>query len=505
MTEPRSADASTPNQRDNDRTGPIPVHRAPLLLAPDGERILFKPYIPGDETACRDIVRKVLDLPDAHVELQLLKILDAFDHRQFDMEGLLTHRFRQLGPWLGDKPEPTHARKALIGAYFLFGYTLESAALFNPSIVPHPDQSGVAPGSIRFVLSLRATGEGHVSSIEFRCGIVDDRGNISIDPAPSHMVAPMEIEMPPRDKQAFRAELAGMGLYDQSAATILESLPPLFTKDALDQRIDDLRTKTHAWSRKDEDSARHLRHLALSDYTVCFNESIPLSQRVIHPTIAAARQGIEDARFVRFQEEDGSHRYYATYTAWDSQVTFPQLLETRDFVRFRMRTLRGPAARNKGLALFPRRIDGKFAMISRVDNRNLFLMFSEDVDLWREAMPLAQPQNDWEYVKIGNCGSPLETDAGWLLLTHGVGAMRRYCIGAMLLDLEDPSKVIGRLAEPLLQPDLHVHSGYVPDVVYSCGAMLHQGNLILPYAISDEATTVATIGLSYLLSALKSS
>lgn len=503
MTEPRSAGAPTEIQRDDEPMGPVPVRRAPLLLEPDGERILFKPYFPGNETACLDIVQKILNLPDEQVETQLQRILDAFDHRQFDMEGLLTQRFRQLGTWLGGAPEPTHARKALIGAYFLFGYTFESAALFNPSIVPHPDQGGVAPGSIRFVLSLRATGEGHVSSVEFRCGITDDRGNISIDPAPSHIVAPMEIETPPHDKQAFRVTLGEMGLYDQFAATALEPLNPQFTISELEERIDVLRSEKHSWSRRDEGSARHIRYLALSNYSICFSDSIPLSQRVIHPTIAAARQGIEDARFVRFEEDDGSSCYYATYTGWDGDVTFPQLLETRDFVRFRMRTLRGPAARNKGLALFPRRIGGKYAMISRVDGRNLFLIYSDEIDVWREAMPLAGPEYDWEYVKIGNCGSPIETEAGWLLLTHGVGAMRRYCIGAMLLDLEDPSKVIGRLAEPLLQPDPHTHRGYVPDVVYSCGAMLHRGNLILPYAISDEATTVATIGLSDLLSALK--
>jgi predicted GH43/DUF377 family glycosyl hydrolase len=502
-----SEPVKTPFPKNTDDPTPraVPVQRTPILLAPDGERILFKPYVPGDEAVCQDVAAKVLHLPKQQVELQLRRILNEFDHHQFDLEGLLTQRFQQLRQYLNGKPEPEHTRQALIGAYFLLGYTFESAALFNPSIVPHPDQEGVTPGSVRFVMSLRAIGEGHVSSIEFRSGIIDGQCNVNMDTSPSHIAAPMEIELPRYDRQAFRKSLHEMGLYDQFATEVMDKLELRFTSSELLERIDELRVDTRSWSGKNEESARRISFLAQCSYIVRFSESVPLNQRVIHPPIAAARQGVEDARFVRFREDDGSFLYYATYTAWDGQGTFPQLLETQDFTSFRMRTLRGRAAKNKGLALFPRRIGGKYAMISRADNRNLFLMYSDEIDLWQEARPLAQPQHDWEFVKIGNCGSPIETDAGWILLTHGVGAMRRYCIGAMLLDLDDPSKVIGRLATPLLQPAIHGNKGYVPDVVYSCGAMLHQGNLILPYAISDEASTVAIIRLSDLLSALKSS
>lgn len=242
-----------------------------------------------------------------------------------------------------------------------------------------------------------------------------------------------------------------------------------------------------------------IRWLAKSNYQVTFAPATTLSQRIIFPVSPNESNGIEDARFVRFREEDGSMIYYATYTAYNGHAILPQFIETKDFRSFAVCTLNGQAVQNKGMALFPRRIHGRYAMISRQDDENLFLMTSDNVHFWNEPRLLRRPVHPWEFVKIGNCGSPIETSEGWLVITHGVGPMRRYCIGAILLDLEDPTRVIGSLREPLLEPTGGEREGYVPNVVYSCGAMVHGGRLILPYAVSDTSSQIVTVGLASLL------
>jgi predicted GH43/DUF377 family glycosyl hydrolase len=261
--------------------------------------------------------------------------------------------------------------------------------------------------------------------------------------------------------------------------------------------------QTEARGQETEGAARKILALAQSNYEVHFPPDSRLSERVLFPVTPSQSNGIEDARFVLFQDDDGSRTYYATYTAYDGKFVLPQFIETPDFLHFKFITLNGRAVQNKGMALFPRKINGRYAMLGRQDQENLYLMFSDDLHFWNTAQPLLQPAFPWEFIQLGNCGSPIETEAGWLVLSHGVGAMRKYCIGAFLLDRHDPAKVIGRLREPLIKPDENEREGYVPNVVYSCGSLVFERQLIVPYAMSDYATTFATLPLDEVLAAME--
>jgi predicted GH43/DUF377 family glycosyl hydrolase len=481
------------------------LQRSGILLEPQSSRVLVKPFYPGSESKCRRLISQVLALPETEAGAVLHSVLQEFEDRHINLEGVLSERFRQVSHYLLDEDEPSFTHRLLIGAYFMSEYALESAALFNPSIVAHPDQSGIAKKSLRVVLSLRATGEGHISSIEFRHGIVDGQGNVNIDPASSCVTAPMRVDNPLYDKQNFRMKLHEIGLHDQFTSYVLEPLAAAFRYAELEDSIQDqlLGVGKHNWGNDENEAARRIRWLAQSNYQVDFTAAVPLSQRIIFPQSPTEEQGIEDARFVQFFEDDGRMSYFATYTAWNGQVTLPQLIETDDFLHFRLSTLNGHGVRNKGMALFPRRIDGRYAMLSRQDDESLFLMYSDDVHFWRQSEPLAGPEQPWELQKIGNCGSPIETGEGWLVLTHGVGPMRKYCMGAMLLDLEQPTKVIGRLKQPLISPNANEREGYVPNVVYSCGSLLHADKLVIPYALSDYASTIATVEIDRLLAMLR--
>jgi predicted GH43/DUF377 family glycosyl hydrolase len=393
-------------------------------------------------------------------------------------------------------------RKQLIGAYFTQEYSLESSAVFNPSMVWHPDQSSLAEGHKRFVLSLRSLGEGAMSCITFRSGSVDGEGRISIDPTTPYVDIPEICPSRLYEADLFGKKLFELGLLDDFARGILDTLGAGFTLEELKARLR-LALQEERGNREDHtDVANGMIALAQANYEIFVEPDKPLSARVIFPSTAAERKGIEDARFVEFRDEEGERTYYATYTAFDGEVFFPQLLETRDFLHFKSSTLNGPAVKNKGMALFPRKFNGRYAMLSRQDNENIFLMYSDMLHFWFTKKLLMRPTYTWEYVQLGNCGSPIETEAGWLVLTHGVGPMRRYTIGAILLDLEDPGKVVGRLREPLLSPDENEREGYVPNVVYSCGGAVHAGRLIIPYATSDYASTFATVELNDLLDTL---
>ena len=392
---------------------------------------------------------------------------------------------------------------ALIGALFSGEYALESAALFNPSIVPHPDQEGVPPGGLRFIMSLRATGEGHISSIEFRAGLIDPEGNIHLDPI-SPFVSLPEINANPGYKRLpFTVKLHEMGFENGNAAMVMDALGESFTRSDLNRCVLRIRRETRPLTQDLNNTLRCIQWLADSNYELHFSPKLAMSERIIFPVSTNESHGIEDARFVRLVEDDGSTMYYATYTAYNGHAILPQLIETKDFLHFRILTLNGTAVQNKGMALFPRRIDGNYAMLARQDDENLFIMFSDNPHHWSDSAVLLRPAEMWESVKIGNCGSPIETEAGWLVLTHGVGPMRKYCIGAALLDLHDPTRVIGRLREPLLAPEGAGREGYVPNVVYSCGALLHGRDLVLPYAMSDHASTIVSLRLDDLLAALR--
>lgn len=421
-------------------------NRQALHLTPDPSRVVVRPYRPAveprnfndvDKTRANHIVDRVLALEECEVQSLLATTLDNFDGRHRNLLAKFERRALEMEDAFAGHASFSLTQRQLIGAYFLHEYSFEAAALFNPSIVPHPDQSGLAEGCGRFVLSVRAVGEGHVSSLTFRSGIIAADGTVAIDP-------------PAR----------------------LASVPEIVSRAG--------------------------DHLSLA-----FDVAGDITERVIFPVTDMQANGIEDARFVAF-EDKGKTTYYATYTAYSGQTIRSELLETEDFVSFRMAPLMGPAARNKGMALFPRKIDDRYAMIARHDNENLHLIYSDDLHEWGLGQAMLKPEFPWEFVQIGNCGSPIELDEGWLLFIHGVGPVRRYAIGAVLLAKDDPSRVIGRSREPLIQPEKSEREGYVPNVVYTCGAMKVGERIVLPYAISDTFSTFATVRTDALLELLQS-
>jgi len=481
---------------------PIPIRRHDLTLTPESARVIVRPFIPSSTHRITTILGRALALSEEEAFGHLEAVLKEFESRHIDLKSPLLANYERVLPHLFTHRSLSHARKLLIGALFSGEYALESAALFNPSMVPHPDQSGVPEGGMRFVMSLRATGEGHISSIEFRTGVIDAEGGIRIDPVSRYVSMPDIDPDPSYKKTPFIVKLHEMGFDNIHTASVLEHLGEDFTRSDLTRNMVRIRRETKPFTEDLHSSLSCIQWLADSNYEMNFSPKLDLSERIIFPVSANESNGIEDARFVRFTEDDGSVMYYATYTAYNGHAILPQLIETQDFLHFRVLTLNGTAVQNKGMALFPRRIEGSYAMLSRQDDENLFLMFSDNPHYWSDSRVLLRPAEMWESVKIGNCGSPIETEAGWLVITHGVGPMRKYCIGAALLDLHDPARVIGRLPEPLLVPEGSGREGYVPNVVYSCGSLLHGRELILPYAMSDRASTIASVNLDELLAAL---
>jgi predicted GH43/DUF377 family glycosyl hydrolase len=477
----------------------IRVRRTATVLRPDQSRVLLRPFRHEDPERSRRIIARIMSLPEDHVGPLLDEVSAEFSQRHLRIHRSFLERFEQVRDFLSNDEEISEQRKLLIGSYFVCEYSLESAALFNPSIVPHPDQSDLPLGALRFVLSLRATGEGHISSITFRTGIIHADHRIEVLPAAGFLTEPRQIPNPSYDKALFERKLFELGLNND------------FTRQAMDKfgesfGLEELRASLEVGMNQsrvsDQNAIRGMLALARSNYEVQFQPEQELSERVLFPATPSQRNGIEDARFVCFQKDDGSHVYYATFTAFDGKVILPELVETTDFLCFRFITLNGPAAENKGMALFPRKIDGLYAMLSRQDNENIYIMFSDDVHFWKERQILVKPIFPWELVQLGNCGSPIETKAGWLVLSHGVGPLRTYCIGAFLLDRGNPGKVIGRLHEPLLKPNQSERQGYVPNVVYTCGALVHNNELIIPYAMADHATGFATVPLDEVLAAM---
>jgi predicted GH43/DUF377 family glycosyl hydrolase len=453
----------------------------------------------------RGIIDRVLAIPDPMVGLLLEQVTKDFSRRHLYLWLRFLNRFEQLRELMPANAVISEQRRLLIGSYFLSEYSLESAALFSPSMVEHPDQTGVPAGAVRFVISLRATGEGHISSITFRSGIIHRDLRIEVDPACNLLTEPRQIANTIYEGPLFKRKLWELGVESGFSGRVLERLGDSFSQSALrDALAAELENsgQSHGEAGDNQVLASSIWMLARSNYEVQFEPEQDLSERIIFPSTPSQRNGIEDARFVRFQHDNGEHIYFATFTAYDGRVIVPELLETSDFLRFRFISLNGSQAENKGMALFPRKVHGAYAMISRQDNENIFLMRSDNVHFWNERRLLLKPEFPWELVQIGNCGSPIETKEGWLVLSHGVGPMRQYCIGAFLLDLEDPSKVLGRLREPIMTPEPSEREGYVPNVVYSCGAMLHQGQLIIPYGLADLATGFATVALDDVLAAM---
>ncbi|HEY4754574.1 MAG TPA: glycoside hydrolase family 130 protein, partial [Ignavibacteriaceae bacterium] len=451
------------------------------------------------------IIGRILTLSEKEVKKELKNVMTEFEERHQRLRNFYLNRFEQMKKYLLTDQLLSDERKLLIGAYFTQEYSLESAALFNPSMVWHPDQSDLPEGSRRFILSLRATGEGHISSITFRSGVINKENRIDINTPTRYVATSENITNPVYEKILFERKLMELDLLNDFAKKVLDSLEDNFTIADLEDCIKILIRPFRNKGGENELTAKGILSLALSNYEIQYSPDQGLSERIIFPHSSSEINGIEDARFVEFTDEDGQRTYYATYTAYDGKVVFPQILETKDFLHFKISTLNGPEVKNKGMALFPRKINGLYAMLSRQDNENIFLMYSEHLHFWYTKQLILKPTYPWEFVQLGNCGSPIETDAGWLVLSHGVGAMREYSIGAFLLDKADPSIVIGRLEEPLLTPNENEREGYVPNVLYSCGSAIHGDELIIPYAMSDHASSIAKVGVNELLKKLTES
>ncbi len=481
----------------------INVRRKEIRLSPDQGRVVLRHLgLAGDE-AYAVIIRRALALPESDVQRLLDEVLEEFSSRHRWLIKRLLARFHQLEHFLPPGGGVSEARKLLIGSYFMFEYSAESAALFNPSILPHPDQSGLPKGSLRFLLSLRSTGEGHVSSISFRSGVIDAHNSISVDPASRFLTEPELIENQTYHKALFGRKVAEMGLSGEWSQRVMGRLGDFFTlkelKHGLQETLQETAPGRKIW---DDDTAKGLWLLAESNYDIRFSPDQELSERIIFPVTSLQSNGLEDVRLTAFEDENGKTVYYATYTAYDGRNVLPQLFVTEDFLHFKFATLNGSGVQNKGMALFPRRIKGLFAMLARQDGENIYLMYSDNVHFWNESRRILSPALPWEFVKIGNCGSPIETEAGWLVLSHGVGPMRKYSLGAFLLDRDDPSKVIGRLQKPLMSPEGTEREGYVPNVLYTCGALVRNDQLILPYGMSDRVTGFAIIPLREILASM---
>lgn len=476
------------------------------VSGPDPSRVVPHLFVPGHEMAgghesrASNVVQRILDLDDETVERSLEDVMRRFGGRHRDLKDVFRQHAARIGNRLRAEPELSDERWLLLGATFTHEYSVEAAALCNPSMVLHPDQASSPTGTVRFVMSLRGIGEGHRSSIGFREGIIDDRGHVSVDPPASSPVIGTT-QVAELQRALFQRHLRDAHNDGESAAFVLDALGATFTPNELEERFTAL-GKQRDTRRNVNATIDRLRTIAARSYGVSFSGDVELSRRILWPAVAAESHGMEDARFVRFTDDDGSVVYYATYTAYDGTAIRQQLLATRDFATFDVSSIAGAAATNKGLALFPRRINGLFAALSRCDRETNSIAFSDDPRIWDHATTIQAPAEPWEVIQLGNCGPPIETPDGWLVLTHGVGPMRTYSIGALLLDLDDPTVVIGRLPEPLITPADDERDGYVPNVVYSCGGLLAAGTLVIPYGVADTSTAIATLRWNNLRTAL---
>jgi predicted GH43/DUF377 family glycosyl hydrolase len=490
MTEPRALDLAI---------------RTAVRLRPDPSRVVTQLFVAGlehvggGESRASEVVHRVLQLDEAEVGACVDDLQERFSSRHPELvETYVRHADR-----VADRLDPdlvlTVERRYLLGAMFTNEVSVESAALCNPSIVPHPDQSGCAPGELRFVMSVRGIGEGHRSSIGFRTGVISRDRAIVMDPTALGVQLGTPVE-PTLDRAIFYRTVREEGDDADSAAFVLDPLGDRFTSRSLEVRLAAL--LAHGDTRRDvESTVAHLRGIADRTYASVFDAGTALSQRVLWPHGVAEANGMEDARFVRFDDGD-RHVYYGTYTAFDGVHVHQHLIETDDFLSFRMSPMAGMAAQNKGLALFPRRIGARYHALSRADRATNAIAVSEHLSCWDDVNVIQTPARSWEAIQVGNCGSPMETPEGWLVLTHGVGAMRTYSIGAMLLDLDDPTKVIASLDDPLLRPSDEERDGYVPNVLYSCGGLIHEGVLVLPYGVADQSISIATVECDELLRAM---
>lgn len=481
----------------------IEVDRKDIRFYPDSKRVIARYYMPGGDERARSIIPKILSLSEEDTRFTLNRVLTNFSQRHRNISRVFRKHYNNvlhLIKELGFDPESlSRETQLLIGSYFTMEYSIESAAFFNPSIVEDPDQTALGDGEKRVIVSFRATGEGHISSIVFRSGVIGKNNGLKFDPPGDLVDIPEAVKRHIYDKKTFLDKLSEMSVQQELIGMVMDRLDDKFTYGELQSSIKESMEKNNLDSTQKK-VLKDCKWLANSHYEITFSLDTALSERVIYPISESESNGIEDARFVRFSDDDGSATYYATYTAFSNFTILPKLIETSDFYHFKVMPINGEFAQNKGLALFPRKINNKYAMMSRVDGVNNYIMFSDDIHYWADAVKIQEPTYPWQFIQIGNCGSPVETEKGWLLLTHGVGPMRRYCLGATLLDLEDPTRVIAQTNEPMMRPNEEEREGYVPNVIYSCGITTHNNMLIIPYAMADYASTFATVSLDELFS-----
>ena len=523
----------------------VAVTRKKFTFSPDSSRVIARFLYLNDERSAY-IIRKVLAMPKKEVDIAMSQLLRGYSRRHRNISRIFEKHFAKLAP-IFDKIEVNEedlsiAQKALIGSYFTMEYSIESAAFFNPSIVEDPDQSEIRLDEKRVIFSFRATGEGHISSIVFRSGILDKNNNLTIEPVGKMLAEADVIKRHVYDKKTFHEKLVEMQdqgklappaivdkidqlqdkkkVFSPSVVDITDEnkeygsfISPDFILDKLGDNFTygELMRNLVIAKKEPDLSEDHLKiinemmWLASSHYEINFSIDSAISERVIFPISATEQGGIEDARFVKFTDDNGEITYYATYTAYDGMTILPKLIKTTDFYNFQILPINGEIAQNKGMALFPRKINGKYAMLCRIDGVNNYIAYSDSINMWREAKIIQEPKYPWELVQIGNAGSPIETKDGWLVITHAVGSMREYTLGASLYELDNPEKEIGRLSSPLMTPNESEREGYVPNVIYSCGSIVHNGELVLPYAMSDHSSSYATVDLRELLDVLKAS
>src|SRR5476651_1543596 len=482
----------------------LSIERKPIRINPDPKRVIARFFFNGNDRA-KEVIKRVMSISEEAAFGIVSPLLQEYSKRHRNITRALNRHCSKLKPLfeeLGiDYDSLNVYRKLLIGSYFTHEYSIESAAFFNPSIVEDPDQTELTEGQRRVIISFRAVGEGHISSITFRRALIDQNNNITVLPAGSYIDEAEIVRNAVYNKKLFFEKAAVTNINIDVLKELEGKLDHHFEYSNLRRIILDSQKLQETDLKKLEYDK--ILWLADSYYEIVFSLDTDISDRVIFPISEYERKGIEDARFVQFVDEDGSCVYYATYTAYDGALIMPKLLQTNDFINFKIMPLYGDGAQNKNLALFPRKVNGKYAMISRIDGCNNYIMYSDKINIWEKPILLQQPRFAWEFIQIGNCGSPIETEHGWIVITHGVGPMRRYVLGASLLKLDDPTVEIGRLIEPLLTPNSDEREGYVPNVLYSCGSLVHNGKLIIPYGVSDSSTAFAEVDLGDLITKLK--
>jgi predicted GH43/DUF377 family glycosyl hydrolase len=480
--------------------------RLDLVMEPDDRRVVIKLFVPGEDAQlvhnrASGLIERILRMADDEIARLLDDVLARFAGRHHDLLGVFQHHYDLVSHRVPAGQELSPTARSLIGAYFSHEFAVEAAALCNPSMVPHPDQSELEPGELRAAISLRQIGEGHISSIGFVSAVIGPGEAIRIEDRGGPLMIGQRTGAKHR-RELLAAGLADEDLDNEACGYVLSALPERYDDEEFEDVIGHLPGELLSRPTT-QDTLEVIRRIVTGDYAVTFPATVPLHQRVLWPATPAESNGMEDARFVQEIEPDGRAVYHATYTAYDGRQIAGRMITTRDLRHFEVTALRGPAARNKGMALFPRPVNGRHLALCRSDGETLGLSRRDEQNRWQSAVPLLVPHRGWDLIQVGNCGSPVETDAGWLVLTHGVGPMRRYAIGAMLLDLEEPERVIADLPYGLLDPDDVEREGYVPNVVYSCGGLVHDGRFWLPYGASDVRVGFACIDLDRLLAAME--